>query len=171
MVMCRRRLRYVAPLLQHVRPILLVWGLFVLPGVLVAAPVVQVVFFAVPVLAQADDINVADRSQLLELNALSKSLVERARGGRADATRFRIDATLYRESLRRLMLDTHDSTSTISGGNELYLQMVRMAALLNAAAECKTGRYITCPPELMRQLTAQQKLLNESFRAHFGATS
>jgi hypothetical protein len=43
--------------------------------------------------------------------------------------------------------------------------MVRMAALLNAAAECKTGRYITCPAELMQQLTTQQRRIDQMLAA------
>jgi len=44
------------------------------------------------------------QAELRQLKALSSDLVERARSGEADATRFRIDTTIYRESLRRLML-------------------------------------------------------------------
>lgn len=95
---------------------------------------------------------------LRELNGLSADLVARAQSGKADATRFRIDATLYRESLRRVML----RESPEPAPRALLLDMVRMAALLNAAAECKTGRYITCPAALMRQLIAQQARLDTS---------
>ena len=121
---------------------------------------------ASPVVAQANGVDVVATSELLELNALSQSLVDRARGGRADAVRFRIDAKLYRETLRRLMLGSYDAESVPPISTSLYLQMVRMAALLNAAAECKTGRYIICPVELMRQLDSQQKILNVSLEAY-----
>jgi hypothetical protein len=43
----------------------------------------------------------------------------------------------------------------------ILINMVRMSALLSSAAECKTGRYIVCPPELMTKLKTQQQLLSE----------
>jgi hypothetical protein len=156
-------LRRMAPGARRIRLVVLVWGLLALAGTSITTPVkAQAASSRLPVLVQASNVDVTAKSELVELNAISQSLVERARGGRADAVRFRIDATLYRESLRRLMLISHDAESARPGSNQLYLDMVRMAALLNAAAECKTGRYITCPVELMRQLDTQQKLLNQN---------
>ena len=36
-----------------------------------------------------------------------------------------------------------------------------MAALLQSAAECQTGRYIVCPPDLMTRLRRQRTLLEQ----------
>ena len=38
----------------------------------------------------------------------------------------------------------------------LLMDLVRMAGLLQSAAECQTGRYIVCPPDLMTRLRRQQ---------------
>ena len=166
---CSHGFRWVAPPLQLM---VLAWGLTAQANALMTAPVeAQPVLSRSPPLVQAGDIDSAEKSELLELNALSRSLVERARSGRADATQFRIDATLYRESLRRLMLASDGTDATSAEDNALHVHMVRMAALLHAAAECKTGRYITCPPDLMRQLDAQQKLLDRNMDAYRGAAS
>ena len=57
--------------------------------------------------------------------------------------------------------------------NDILVNMVRMSALLHSAAECKTGRYIVCPPELMTKLTSQQQLLLKdigSFKAALDGT-
>ena len=43
----------------------------------------------------------------------------------------------------------------------LVLDMVRMAALLQSAAECQTGRYIVCPPDLMTRLRRQRTLVEQ----------
>jgi hypothetical protein len=119
----------------------------------------------------ADD---ADPGSLLakleELNEISARLVQEARSAQAEATPFRIDATLYREHLRSLMLanrEIGEEKDRIPQG--ILVNMVRMSALLNSAAECKTGRYIVCPPELMSKLTSQQRLLSEELD-HFKAT-
>ena len=80
-------------------------------------------------------------------------LVERAASMRADASRFRIDATLYREGLRQRLLQSGQSESAAT--RTLVTAMVRMSALLHAAAECKTGRYIVCPADLMARLQTQ----------------
>ena len=99
---------------------------------------------------------------LMELGEDSAGLVAKARSAQAKATQFRIDVTIYRESLRSLMLSNRE----IDQGKDripqhILVNMVRMSALLHSAAECKTGRYIVCPPELMSQLTSQQQLLSE----------
>jgi hypothetical protein len=36
-----------------------------------------------------------------------------------------------------------------------------MAGLLQSAAECQTGRYIVCPPDLMVRLRRQQALVEQ----------
>lgn len=113
-------------------------------------------------------------AKLEELNETSARLVLEARSAQAEATPFRIDVTLYREHLRSLML----ANRTIGEEKEripqdILVNMVRMSALLNSAAECKTGRYIVCPPELMSKLTSQQQLLSkdlDSLRAATGGS-
>ena len=90
------------------------------------------------------------------LIATAEKLVTAATSGEADASRFRIDTVLFRESLRDLMLAEQEH----SGGESArprgqLMELVRMSALLQSAAECKTGRYIVCPPELQRQLRRQ----------------
>ncbi len=95
-----------------------------------------------------------------ELTSVSARLVREARSAQARASSFRIDVTLYRESLRTLMLDNrkiNDKKDRIP--QNILINMVRMSALLSSAAECKTGRYIVCPPELMTRLRTQQQLL------------
>jgi len=95
--------------------------------------------------------------EMEELNRLSEKLVQDARSGEAHAAAFRIESTLYREGLRALMLNNDRITPQEARIPQvLLLAMVRLSALLHAAAECKTGRYIVCPPELMSRLRAQQ---------------
>ncbi len=100
--------------------------------------------------------------KLEALAGVSAGLVREARSAQAKATPFRIAVTLYKERLRTLMLDNRkisDEKNRIPQG--ILVNMVRMSALLYSAAECKTGRYIVCPPELMRKLTSQQQLLSK----------
>ena len=101
-------------------------------------------------------------AKLEELTEVSAGLVREARSTQAKATPFRIEVTLYRESLRTLMLDNREiSAEKERIPQNILVNMVRMSALLYSAAECKTGRYIVCPPELMRKLASQQQLLSK----------
>jgi hypothetical protein len=105
-----------------------------------------------------------------ELNEDSARLVEEARSAQAKATPFRIDVTIYRESLRSLMLSNREiAQEKYRIPQHILVNMVRMSALLHSAAECKTGRYIVCPAGLMSQLSSQQRLLSEELD-HFKAT-
>lgn len=100
-------------------------------------------------------------AELEALTRISAGLVQEARSAKAKATPFRIQVTLYRESLRTLMLDNRkisDEKHRIP--QSILVNMVRMSALLHSAAACKTGRYIVCPVHLMLQLTSQQQLLS-----------
>ncbi len=115
---------------------------------------------ALAVSAPAQEAEQVAGEQLRDLNRLSSDLVARARSGSAPATPFRIDATVYREALRQVMLLQPPPTVAPQA---LLIDMVRMAALLNAAAECKTGRYITCPADLMTSLESQQGRLDAAF--------
>lgn len=99
-------------------------------------------------------------TELTELNRRSTLLVQAAKSGDAEATQFRIDTTLYREMLRALIRD-HGAQMP----SDLKMDLVRMSALLSAAADCKTGRYIVCPADLMRQLQTQQVQLDRRISA------
>lgn len=100
--------------------------------------------------------------------------MQEARSAQAKATPFRIDVTLYRESLRTLMLDNRKINNEKDRiPQNILINMVRMSALLSSAAECKTGRYIVCPPELMTKLSSQQQLISkdfDSFKASLNGT-
>lgn len=99
---------------------------------------------------------------LVSLIASSQKLVNEAATGSTHATTFRINATLFRESLRSFMLAREkNSTGSDRLSNTDLLNLVRMSALIQSAADCKTGRYIVCPPELMQQLRSQQALLEK----------
>ena len=128
----------------------------------------RLVFLLATLLAVTAVADNATRPVLLvtleELNGTSARLVEAARSAQAAATPFRIDVTLYRESLRTLMLSNQEIEQEKDRiPQPILVNMVRMSALLHAAAECKTGRYIVCPPELMSQLVSQQQLLSGEF--------
>ena len=99
---------------------------------------------------------------LASLITSSRTLVAQAAAGNTNASDFRIKATLFRESLRSFMIERekNDHTSATLSQNDL-INLVRMSALLQSAADCKTGRYIVCPPELMQQLRSQQTRLEK----------
>lgn len=109
--------------------------------------------------ANADQpVTQADTITPRQLNALSQQLIDKVKTGKAEATEFRINVVYYRESLRSLMLANEKVTShRFTSG--LLMKMVRMSALLQSAAECQTGRYISCPVNLLHQLDQQQKQL------------
>ena len=104
------------------------------------------------------------RSRLTELNLLSEALVEKAGTGNSPAHQFRIEARMYRELLRRLMLENREISSDQQISKNLLLEMVRMSALLHSAADCKTGLVITCPPDLMLQLKSQQARIDQELK-------
>lgn len=94
--------------------------------------------------------------RLRSLHLLSAGLIEKAGTGRAPANDFQIQARLYREQLRQTMLANRELAPPQQLPDDLLLGMVRMSALLHAAADCKSGLVIVCPPDLLRQLRAQQ---------------
>lgn len=103
-------------------------------------------------------------TQLMDLNKRSAVLVEAAKGVSTPASEFRIDATLYREDLRKLVQE-NPGAGTPGRIPDMHLQeMIRMSALLHAAAQCKTGRYVVCPADLIRQLVAQQQRISEQLK-------
>jgi len=97
--------------------------------------------------------------ELRQLNSLSQQLIGKIKAGTAEAVAFRTDVVFYRESLRNLMLK-NEKPGPQRLSKPLLMKMVRMAALLQSAAECHTGRYISCPANLMHELEQQQKQLN-----------
>lgn len=90
------------------------------------------------------------------LVALASRLVELAGSAKAHATSFRIDVVHYRESLRDLVKENDARAEPQRLPRPLLMDLVRMAGLLQSAAECQTGRYIVCPPDLMTRLRRQQ---------------
>jgi hypothetical protein len=93
--------------------------------------------------------------------ALSARLVELAQSAKANATSFRIDVAHYRESLRDLVKENDKRADADRLPRPLLMDLVRMAGLLQSAAECQTGRYIVCPPDLMVRLRRQQALVEQ----------
>lgn len=135
-------------------------------------------FLCAALLSTASSAENTDQQSLLtkldELTEVSASLVREARSAQAKSTPFRIGVTLYRESLRSLMLDNQKiNDNRLRIPQNTLINMVRMSALLSSAAECKTGRYIVCPAELMIKLTSQQQLLSkdlDNFKAILNGT-
>lgn len=99
------------------------------------------------------------------LVALSATLVETAQSAKGHASAFRIDVAHYRESLRDLVRDNDTLPDRSRLPKPLVLDMVRMVGLLQSAAQCQTGRYIVCPPDLMSQLNRQQTLMEQGLAA------
>jgi len=91
----------------------------------------------------------------------SDRLVKQAISSQANATTFRIDVNFYRESLRELMIEAEKADQNDPNLQNIFMQLVRMSALLQSAAACKTGRYIVCPAELRQQLLSQQARLQQ----------
>jgi len=96
-----------------------------------------------------------DSISISSLITQSDTLVQAAISSNTNASSFRIDATLYRESLRALMISSDKASTGTAPPKEMLMELVRMSALLQSAAACKTGRYIVCPIELRQQLLAQ----------------
>ena len=108
-----------------------------------------------------------DTFQRLEtLNLLSEGLVAKAGSGSAPAHEFRIEARMYRELLRQIMLRDRERPVKEQLPQPLLLDMVRMSALLHSAADCKTGFVITCPADLMLQLKSQQIKVTQGLNMH-----
>ena len=123
-----------------------------------------------PALANPATPGVIDPSQTpLErcraLVALSATLVETAQSSKGHATAFRVDVAHYRESLRDLVKDNDKRAPPDRLPRPLVLDMVRMVGLLQSAAQCQTGRYIVCPPDLMDQLIRRQSAMDQGLAA------
>jgi hypothetical protein len=99
------------------------------------------------------------------LAALASRLVDLAASSKAHATGFRIDVAHYRESLRDLVKENDARAEAERLPRPLILDLVRMTALLQSAAECQTGRYIVCPPDLMTRLRRQRTVLEQGLAA------
>jgi hypothetical protein len=102
--------------------------------------------------------------RLQELNLLSEALVEKAGSGSTPAHEFRVEARMYRELLRQAMRSNRTQSTSDQLPQPLLLDMVRMSALLHAAADCKTGFVIICPADLMRQLKSQQSRVTQGLK-------
>ena len=103
-----------------------------------------------------------DMERLERLNLLSEALVEKAGSGSASAYEFRLETRMYRELLRQAMLNNHSKPTGDQLPQQLLLDMVRLSALLHAAAACKTGLVIVCPADLIRQLRSQQSRVTQA---------
>jgi hypothetical protein len=99
-----------------------------------------------------------------ELVTLAGSLVERAASARAAASQYRIDTVYFRETLRDLMLANTGRPPAEQLPAAFLTDMVRMAAVLDAAAECQSGRYIVCPADLMERLGRQHARIDDGLR-------
>lgn len=104
----------------------------------------------------------SSREKLTALNRTSDDLVQKLKNSKMDAANFRIRVVLYRESLRKLMLADQHATAAEQLPRPVLMELVRMAALLQAAANCETGRYLVCPADLMERLLLQQKTVADS---------
>jgi len=102
--------------------------------------------------------------RLNELNLLSGALVEKAGSGSTPAHEFRVEARMYRELLRHVMLGNRTQPTRDQLPQSLLLDMVRMSALLHAAADCKTGFVIICPADLVLQLRSQQSRVTQGLQ-------
>jgi len=107
-------------------------------------------------------------SRLGDLDLLSQGLVEKAGSGATPAHNFRVETRMYRELLRQIMLADRQRPTVEQLSQDLLLEMVRMSALLHAAADCKTGYVIVCPADLMLQLKAQQSRISRALLAASG---
>ncbi len=96
------------------------------------------------------------RERMRALNTQSGDLVQKVKSGKADASSFRIQVVLYRESLREMMVANEQAAVAQRIAQPALMEMVRMAALLQAASNCETGRYLACPADLMERLLLQQ---------------
>ena len=101
-------------------------------------------------------------TRLEELDLLSQGLIRKAGDGATPAHIFRVETRMYRELLRQTMLTDRQRTEAEQLPQNLLLEMVRLSALLHAAADCKTGYVIVCPPDLMSQLRTQQAKVSQA---------
>lgn len=105
---------------------------------------------------------------LRELVTLAGTLVERAASASAPAMQYRIDSVYFRETLRDLVLANRQRGQAEQLPPAMLNDMVRMAALVAAAAECQTGRNIVCPADLILRLRSQHARVSEGLRAVTG---
>jgi hypothetical protein len=104
----------------------------------------------------------SSRDKLIALADTSEELVHKLRTNEVEAANFRIQLALYRESLRDLMLADQKAPAPDQLPRPVLMEAVRMAALLQSAANCETGRYLVCPADLMERLVLQQKTLTSN---------
>lgn len=97
------------------------------------------------------------RERMAALAGTADGLVQSLKNPQVQASNFRIQVALYRESLRELMLADQQAAAPARLPRPALMELVRMAALLQSAANCETGRYLACPADLMERLVQQQK--------------
>ncbi len=122
-----------------------------------------------PVAAASPDAEAPPVAHVRQLNVMSGRLVSQITAGTAEASHFRIDVAIYREMLREMMLANPKADSANRLPNALLMKLVRMAALLQAAAACQTGRDIVCPLTLISQLERQQQRVGAALHELAGA--
>ena len=101
-------------------------------------------------------------TRLEELDLLSQGLIRKAGAGATPANNFRVETRMYRELLRQTMLKDRQRPEADQLPQDLLIEMVRLSALLHAAADCKTGYVIVCPPDLMSKLRSQQAKVTQA---------
>ena len=101
-------------------------------------------------------------TRLEELDLLSQGLIRKAGAGATPAHNFRVETRMYRELLRQTMLTDRQRPEAEQLPQNLLIEMVRLSALLHAAADCKTGYVIVCPADLMSQLRTQQAKVSQA---------
>jgi len=101
-------------------------------------------------------------TRLEELDLLSQGLIRKAGAGATPANNFRVETRMYRELLRQTMLKDRQRPEADQLPQDLLIEMVRLSALLHAAADCKTGYVIVCPPDLMLKLRSQQAKVTQA---------
>lgn len=101
-------------------------------------------------------------TRLEELDLLSQGLIRKAGAGATPAHNFRVETRMYRELLRQTMLKDRKLPEADQLPQDLLIKMVRLSALLHAAADCKTGYVIVCPPDLMSKLRSQQAKVSQA---------
>ena len=109
-------------------------------------------------------INKVQLAQVIDLSKRTALLVESSKSADTPASEFRIETVAYREDLRKLVRGNPSAGTPGRIPDALLQEMIRMSGLLHAAAQCKTGRYIVCPADLIRQLVAQQQRIGEQIK-------
>jgi hypothetical protein len=101
--------------------------------------------------------------------AAERAWIERAEAlvvmakGPANAALFRQDVETQRERLREIV--RQEGPRPTPELRQLHVSMILLNALLKSAADCHQGGRLVCPAELIRQLDAQVKVVNQQLEA------